>query len=99
MVLSPLLKDEYDCETYEDCEFYQQVLKEFLESQNLSAAEISGKLTKSAKRRKVVDRKASKGRKIRYHVHEKLVNFMVPAAFDRPDFAETLFGSLFAYRQ
>lgn len=31
------------------------------------------------KRRKTVDRRASKGRKLRYHVHEKLVNFMTPA--------------------
>lgn len=30
------------------------------------------------KKRKVVDRRASKGRKIRYTVMDKLVNFMVP---------------------
>lgn len=29
--------------------------------------------------KKVVDTKASKGRKLRYEVHEKLQNFMVPA--------------------
>ncbi|UPR01658.1 apoptosis antagonizing transcription factor [Chloropicon primus] len=91
-----LFEDEYDCETYEDAEFYQQILKEFLESQSLTAADIAR--AKSVKRRKVVDRKASKGRKIRYHVHEKLVNFMVPTSFDRPEFAEKLFGSLFAYK-
>jgi protein AATF/BFR2 len=28
---------------------------------------------------KVVDRKASKGRKIRYVVHDKIVNFMTPS--------------------
>ena len=89
-------EQEYDCETYDDGEFYSQVLKEFLDSQSLSAGQIAK--AKGAKRRKVVDRKASKGRKIRYHVHEKLVNFMVPAEFDRPEFAEKLFGSLFAYR-
>ena len=32
----------------------------------------------SATEKKEVDRKASKQRKIRYIVHEKLVNFMVP---------------------
>ncbi|KAL8199175.1 UNVERIFIED_CONTAM: hypothetical protein K2H54_036205 [Gekko kuhli] len=31
-----------------------------------------------SKIRKKVDRKASKGRKIRYHVHSKLVSFMAP---------------------
>ena len=90
-----LLEDEYDCETYDDAEFYQQVLKEFLESQALTAGDLAR--ARTTKRRKVVDRKASKGRKIRYHVHDKLVNFMVPAAFERPEFANKLFGSLFAY--
>ena len=88
------LQEEYDFETYDDAEFYQQLLKEFLESQSLTAGDIA-RSKHGTKRRKVVDRKASKGRKIRYHVHEKLVNFMVPANFDRPEFAETLFGSLF----
>ena len=90
-----LLEDEYDCETYDDAEFYQQVLKEFLESQAQTAGDLAR--ARTTKRRKVVDRKASKGRKIRYHVHDKLVNFMVPAAFERPEFANKLFGSLFAY--
>ena len=34
--------------------------------------------TKTKKPKKVVDTKASKGRKLRYEVHEKLQNFMVP---------------------
>ncbi|KAK9911041.1 hypothetical protein M0R45_034967 [Rubus argutus] len=31
-----------------------------------------------SKKRKIVDRRASKSRKIRYNVHEKIVNFMAP---------------------
>jgi len=43
-----------------------------------------------------VDRKASKGRKIRYKVHEKLVNFAVPATDIRPAIDEDMwFKSLF----
>lgn len=34
--------------------------------------------TKPKKPKKVVDTKASKGRKLRYEVHERLQNFMVP---------------------
>lgn len=88
------MDDAYDQETYEDTEFYRQLLKEFLESQNLGQME--GVPMKEAKKRKVVDRKASKGRKIRYHVHDKLVNFMVPDQIQMPDSANALFASLFA---
>ena len=53
---------------------------------------------KDVKNRKNVDRKASKGRKMRFTVHEKMQNFMAPedrraweqGAIDR--FFGTLFG-------
>ena len=44
--------------------------------------------------KKVVDTKASKGRKMRYTVHEKLQNFM--AAEDRGGWGERQRGELFA---
>ncbi len=48
------------------------------------------------KRRKQVDRRASKGRKLRYHVHEKLVNFVAPRQpAVEPAFAAQLFANLF----
>ena len=47
------------------------------------------------KQRKHVDRRASKGRKIRYHVHEKLVNFMTPVELKAPQYASNLFANLF----
>jgi protein AATF/BFR2 len=51
---------------------------------------------KEAKMRKTVDTKASKGRKMRYTVHEKLQNFMAPE--DRgtwePDAIDRFFGTL-----
>lgn len=50
------------------------------------------------KRRKLVDRRASKGRKLRYHVMEKLVGFMAPAELVAPPFAEQLFGNLFSHQ-
>lgn len=47
------------------------------------------------KNRKQVDRRASKGRKLRYHVQEKLVNFMAPVEQAGHELAVQLFTSLF----
>lgn len=47
------------------------------------------------KQRKAVDRRASKGRKMRYHVHPKLVNFMTPMELEAPQYAAQLFSNLF----
>ena len=44
-----------------------------------------------------MDRRASKGRKLRYHVQEKLVNFMTPSDTfgSAPSLASQLFSNLF----
>jgi hypothetical protein len=47
------------------------------------------------KHRKQVDRRASKGRKLRYDVHEKLVNFVTPVEQNTGEYAITLFNNLF----
>ena len=49
------------------------------------------------KTKKHVDTKASKGRKVRYNVHEKLVNFMVPVEVGTSSHSarDELFTSLF----
>jgi protein AATF/BFR2 len=91
---------------YDDADFYQLLLKELVDQRTVeSAAEQSNAVAsvmltanKEAKTRKVVDRKASKGRKLRFTVHDKLQNFMAPedrraweqGAVDR--FFGTLFG-------
>lgn len=62
--------------TYDDADLYDLLLKAYLDS---AAPGAGVALQRQAKRRKVVDRRASKGRKLRYHVHEKLVGFMTPA--------------------
>ena len=57
-------------------------------------------MAREAKTKKVVDTKASKGRRLRYTVQEKLQNFMAPE--DRGEWEERqrdeLFGSLFGKR-
>ncbi|KAK3181974.1 rRNA-processing protein bfr2 [Lecanicillium sp. MT-2017a] len=95
-----------DQDIFDDADFYQLLLKELVEQRTVdssgesAAAVPSVVLTASRdnKQRKNVDRKASKGRKMRFTVHEKLQNFMAPedrrsweqATIDR--FFSTLFG-------
>lgn len=85
---------------YDDADFYGLMLKELLESKSSdtpTASIIDFDPRREAKTKKHVDTKASKGRKLRYTVHEKLENFMAPE--DRRHWgdrqADELFGSLF----
>uniref|UniRef100_A0A0D9V1N1 Apoptosis-antagonizing transcription factor C-terminal domain-containing protein n=1 Tax=Leersia perrieri TaxID=77586 RepID=A0A0D9V1N1_9ORYZ len=88
---------EGDPELIDDSEFYQQLLKEFLESCDVGASESAFYALKKQqhKKRKPVDRRASKSRKIRYHVHEKIANFMAPVPMVVPPMASKLFENLF----
>ncbi|ORY62598.1 apoptosis-antagonizing transcription factor [Pseudomassariella vexata] len=94
-----------DPEIYDDADFYQQLLKELVDNRTADTSATGGQaatvryaVTKEAKTKKHVDTKASKGRKMRFNVHEKLQNFMAPedrrsweqSAIDR--FFGTLFG-------
>ncbi|KAF2713809.1 TRAUB-domain-containing protein [Pleomassaria siparia CBS 279.74] len=94
---------------YDDADLYGLLLKELLEqrSADLNTSGTSEfvvqqpwQVAREAKTRKVVDTKASKGRKLRYTVHEKLQNFMAPE--ERGDWGDRqrdeLFGSLFGAR-
>jgi protein AATF/BFR2 len=84
------LKIAEDPNIYDDADFYQLLLKELVDQRmtDSSSASVplgdSGKpltqwtAVKEAKTKKNVDTKASKGRKMRYTVHEKLQNFMAP---------------------
>lgn len=72
-------------EIFDDSEFYHQLLRELIEyKSNIdeNQAEITQKFIElqkvRSKMKKKVDTRASKGRKIRYIVHNKLVNFMPP---------------------
>ena len=81
---------DYDKEIYNDVDFYNFLLKEFLlnNEKDIENDKLDGEnrydltmkyiLNKKAKVKKNVDTKASKNRKIRYDKHEKIINFMVP---------------------
>lgn len=96
--------DDYDEEVYDDDDFYHQLLRQIIENKT-GESENSLSLYKKyseiqrmrSKMKKKVDTRASKGRKIRYDVHEKLVNFMAPINRNTmlDDAKDVLFKSLF----
>ncbi|TDZ25165.1 Protein BFR2 [Colletotrichum orbiculare MAFF 240422] len=97
-----------DADIYDDADFYQLLLKELVEQRTNvngstgAAAQptVRWAAMKEAKTKKHVDRRASKGRKMRFNVHEKLQNLMAPE--DRrsweQDAVDRLFGTLFGQK-
>ena len=74
---------------YDDTVFYQSLLRDLVEQRMSSSDAITNGIDslhlqlppqgmRKDKIKKAVDTKASKGRKMRYNVHEKLQNFMAP---------------------
>lgn len=80
------LKD-LDEDIFDDDDFYHQLLRELIERKT-STVDPNDQVAMGrqwlaiqklrSKIKKKVDTKASKGRKVRFHVHSKLVNFMAP---------------------
>ncbi|XP_071716413.1 uncharacterized protein [Rutidosis leptorrhynchoides] len=95
-----VLNADGDPELLDDSEFYQQLLREFFETVDAGSSETAFYALKrlQTKKRKIVDRRASKSRKIRYHVHEKIVNFMAPEPMNIPPMAPKLFENLFGLK-
>ncbi|XP_055300563.1 protein Aatf [Sitodiplosis mosellana] len=75
----------YSTEVYDDTDFYHTQLRELIEHKTSSSSNANemakqfAELQKLRKKmKKTVDTRASKGRKIRFVVHNKLVSFMAP---------------------
>jgi protein AATF/BFR2 len=94
---------------YDDADFYGLMLKELLEQRSADmnangtaefVVQAPWQVAREAKTKKVVDTKASKGRRLRYTVQEKLQNFMAPE--ERGEWGDRqrdeLFSSLFGQR-
>ncbi|KAJ2948587.1 hypothetical protein O0L34_g7841 [Tuta absoluta] len=96
--------DEYIPEIFDDSDFYHQLLRELIECKSadisdpvqLSRQWIALQQMRSKMKRKV-DTKATKGRKIKYVVHNKLVNYMAPEKCTTwtDDSTNELYSSLF----
>lgn len=77
--------EEYDTEIFDDDDFYHQLLRELIEFKSagitdpiqISRQWIQLQNLRSKMKRKI-DTRATKGRKIRYAIHSKLVNYMAP---------------------
>ncbi|XP_076244962.1 apoptosis antagonizing transcription factor [Calliopsis andreniformis] len=76
---------EYDSEIYDDDDFYHQLLRDLIEYKSVNITDPL-QLSKQwiqlqnmrRKMKRKIDTRATKGRRIRYDVHNKLVNFMAP---------------------
>jgi protein AATF/BFR2 len=90
---------QYDDEIYDDRAFYSLLLKAYITSGSTGAgmrADDLAQLRKYRKHKTDVDRRASKGRKLRYTVHKKLQNFMFPHEAPEPTLdVDRLLQSLF----
>lgn len=96
--------NNYDERIFDDGDFYQKLLKEFVDSRvdsNVVDDQVAALRTANLKKlqrdrhpKKNVDTRASKGRKVRYVVMEKIQNFMAPEP--RGDWHEEMSLELFA---
>ncbi|KAM9292309.1 protein AATF-like [Gastrophryne carolinensis] len=106
--LNAQVKD-LDEEIFDDDDFYHQLLRELIERRT-SSVDPNDQVAMGrqwlaiqklrSKIKKKVDTKASKGRKVRYQVHNKLVSFMAPIGHStmndeaRTELYQSLFGKI-----
>ncbi|KAI9275507.1 apoptosis antagonizing transcription factor-domain-containing protein [Phascolomyces articulosus] len=101
--------NNYDVEIFDDNDFYQQLLRELIEARMVDTDDpiaqgmrwAAKKAAESKKKKRAVDRKASKGRKLRFDIHEKLQNFMapIPAGTWHDEMTEELYSSLLGQKK
>ncbi|KAG0056867.1 hypothetical protein BGZ83_003161 [Gryganskiella cystojenkinii] len=92
----------HDEEIFDDGDFYQQLLRELIESRMVDNDDPTAMgmrwaaLRQTKQTKKQIDTKGSKGRRLRYHVHEKLQSFMapIPAGTWHEEMVDELFSSL-----
>ncbi|GAB5586550.1 rRNA-processing protein bfr2 [Umbelopsis nana] len=98
---------DHDSEIFDDNDFYQQLLKELIESRMVDTDDPIAlgmrwaALKQNKQKKKTVDTRASKGRRLRYHVHEKIQNFMVPVPTGswHEEMIDELYASLLGRKQ
>ncbi|KAL1943127.1 hypothetical protein VTO73DRAFT_4798 [Trametes versicolor] len=90
-----------DADVFDDTDYYQQLLRDVIAARGGGDAQgeqqwQAAQRERKAKRRKTVDTKASKGRKLRYDAHPKLQNFMVPVPVVVGEWHEEQIDGLFS---
>ncbi|KAI0641861.1 TRAUB-domain-containing protein [Trametes meyenii] len=93
--------EKLDADVFDDTDYYQQLLRDVIAARG--GGDVQGEQQwqvqqreRKAKRKKAVDTKASKGRKLRYEVHAKLQNFMVPVPVVVGEWHEEQIDGLFS---
>ncbi|KAG5513637.1 hypothetical protein PMAC_000675 [Pneumocystis sp. 'macacae'] len=74
-------KEPKNKERFDDTDFYQTLLLDLIDRRMVDSGNTRGirwSILKQKKQKNNIDTKASKGRRLRYHVHDKLQNFMAP---------------------
>ena len=90
-------------EIFDDGDYYQQMLKDLIDSRMVDSSNASQlrltatKQQKQQKKQTNPDHRTSKDRRLRYDVHEKIQNFMAPMPMGswHAEQIDELFGSLF----
>ncbi|KTW26782.1 hypothetical protein T552_02783 [Pneumocystis carinii B80] len=87
-------------ERFDDTDFYQALLFNLISKRMVDSGNNQGlrwAFLKQKKQKNNIDTKASKGRRLRYHVHEKIQNFMTPNPVNIwiEEKIDNLFSSLF----
>ena len=84
---------------FDDCDLYRSLLQEIIESGDGDGGALRhAQLAKTGKVKKKIDRSGSKGRKLRYVVHEKLVGFLAPVPLPDPGPVDEILAGLFGKR-
>lgn len=84
---------------FDDRDLYRSLLQEIIESGDGEGGALKhAQLTKTGKVKKKIDRTGSKGRKLRYLVHEKLVGFLAPVPLPDPGPVDEILAGLFGMR-
>ncbi|KAJ3450470.1 protein aatf [Anaeramoeba flamelloides] len=83
---------------FDDSDFYQQLLREFIDSYSEDQLDNKSKINlrnNKTRKRNYQLSKFSKDKRIKFVIHEKLVNFMNRIPINVPEMTDGLFGSLF----
>ncbi|KAI0819628.1 apoptosis-antagonizing transcription factor [Trametes gibbosa] len=100
---SPDAEDTADADLFDDTDYYQQLLRDIIAARGGTAGDAASdaqwqaaQRDRKARRKRTVDTKASKGRKLRYDAHAKLQNFMVPVPVVVGEWHEAQIDGLFS---
>ncbi|KAK4525406.1 hypothetical protein GAYE_SCF12G3314 [Galdieria yellowstonensis] len=93
-------KNRTEPEIYDDGDFYELLLKEVVNDTTRIGKDgnNASHWTRSRQRKEYLDRRESKGRRLKYTVHEKMVGFLAPIPMKESETRNQILKSLFGGR-